>query len=329
MKVLTSIAYGTAILLAAFSGSVATYGLTKFAPGAELVIAVMGVLFEATKLTAFAMLHVRMPIALKGALVLIGLVLMTLNIVGVSGFLSNHYEKQAITAHAATHAVKVETGANVAVLKQQLASAEARVDKATESLGKAKGDRDQIRAVNALIAAASKERDGVAAQLVAAQGRDARAEGSAIEATGEFAAVVFVANALHTDKDQVAHYVLLGIASLPDVAAVLLLIGAGYAAQMRRALVVETVVEPSATIEPEPETIAPQVVEEVPVKVEDTPQLTKRHLAARQAANTRKVNAMVAQKQKEHAIRKGVATRKRNARARAKARANGPKLVAK
>src|SRR5258708_3244436 len=62
------IATTVAIGLASFSGAVATYGLTKFAPGAEYVIAAMGVLFEAGKLTSFAMLHNRMPRALKGAL---------------------------------------------------------------------------------------------------------------------------------------------------------------------------------------------------------------------------------------------------------------------
>jgi hypothetical protein len=36
IPLLTKISYGTAVALACFSGGVATYGLTKFAPGAEM-----------------------------------------------------------------------------------------------------------------------------------------------------------------------------------------------------------------------------------------------------------------------------------------------------
>jgi hypothetical protein len=57
----TKIAYATAIGLACFSGAVATYGLTKFAPSAEFVVAAMGVLFEAGKLTSFAIIHRPLP----------------------------------------------------------------------------------------------------------------------------------------------------------------------------------------------------------------------------------------------------------------------------
>src|SRR5260370_35545009 len=101
---LTKISYGTAVALACFSGGVATYGLTKFAPGAEWVVAAMGALFEAGKLTSFAMLHRPVPPLLKGALVTVGLVLMALNVVGVSGFLSNAYERSHTAAQATAHA---------------------------------------------------------------------------------------------------------------------------------------------------------------------------------------------------------------------------------
>ncbi len=80
-SLLTKLTYTTAVALAIFSGGVSTYGLTKFAPGAEAVIAAMGLLFEAGKVVSFSLMHKQMPDALKGGLLIVGLVLMTLNIV--------------------------------------------------------------------------------------------------------------------------------------------------------------------------------------------------------------------------------------------------------
>jgi hypothetical protein len=243
---LTRLTYITAIALAVFSGSVSTYGLTKFAPGAELVIAAMGLLFEAGKLTAFAMLHKRMPLTLKAALLTVGLVLMSLNIIGVSGFLSNAYEREQTAARAASHTVEAEAKAAVATLERQLAAAEASVTKSREAIGKAKGDRDQIKAVNAIIAAATTERDRLARDLAAAQGKQAKAEGATIAASAEFAAIAFIAAAVGADQDRVAHLVILVIASLPDLLAVLLLVAAGFAHQASQSSA-ETVIQPAAS----------------------------------------------------------------------------------
>src|SRR5712671_1397817 len=121
---LTKLAYSTAVGLALFSGSVATYGLTKFAPGAEWVVAAMGLLFEAGKLTSFALVHKRMPRALKAALLLTGTVLMGLNIAGVSGFLSSSYERSRITAQATTHVAESTAHASASLVERQLAAAE-------------------------------------------------------------------------------------------------------------------------------------------------------------------------------------------------------------
>jgi len=225
---LTRIAYVVAIALALFSGAISTYGLTKFAPGAELVIAVMGLLFEAVKITAFSLLHHRMPALLKGGLLTIGLVLLILNIVGVSGFLSNAYEREQVAAHAVTHSAEAEAAANVTTLERLLKAAEARVTEATAAMGKARGDRDQIKAVNAVILAAAKERDALAEKLRVAQGQKAKAEGSTIQASAEFVAVAFLAAVTTASEERVAHFLLLGIASIPDIAAVLLLLAAGY-----------------------------------------------------------------------------------------------------
>jgi hypothetical protein len=226
--ILTTITYVTAVALALFSGGVSMYGLMKFAPGAELVIAVMALLFEAGKLTAFAVLHRRLPVLLKAALLVVGLVLMTLNIVGVSGFLSHAYEREQVAARASSHSAETEAAANVALLERQMKDAVEGISKANDSLAKAKGDRDQIRAIKDRIAVITAERDRFARELSAALGKKAKAEGSSIAASAEFAAIAFIAAASGINQDRVAHIFILGIASLPDILAVLLLVAAGY-----------------------------------------------------------------------------------------------------
>ncbi len=221
------IAYITAIALAVFSGGVSTYGLTKFAPGAELVIAAMGLLFEAGKLTAFAMLHHQMPRALKSALLVVGLVLMSLNVMGVSGFLSNAYEHEQTATRASTHTAEAEANADVALIERQLAAAEKALAEANDQLIKAKGNKGKIEAANNNIAAKKKERDALVEKMGAAMRSKAKTEGQTIAASGEFAAIAFVAG-LGIDQDKVAHIFILMIASLPDILAVLLLVAAGY-----------------------------------------------------------------------------------------------------
>ena len=123
---LNTVAYTTAIALACFSGAVATYGLTKFAPGAEFVIAAMGVLFEAGKLASFALVHKQMPRSLKAALVLIGLVLMTLNVAGVSGSCPTH-----TSARTSAHRRRTTPPRQTLTPRRTLSSANLRRPKAT------------------------------------------------------------------------------------------------------------------------------------------------------------------------------------------------------
>jgi hypothetical protein len=226
----TKIAYATAIGLACFSGAVATYGLTKFAPGAELVVAAMGVLFEAGKLTSFAIIHRPLPRLLKTALLTIGLCLMALNVAGVSGFLSAAYERQQISAKATAHTAESTAYASASLIERQLAAAESNLAQARQALVRARDDKGRIKAAQAIVTAATAERDALVAKLSAAQASSAKVEGDAIISSAEFAAVAFVAEATGASADVVAHALILAIASLPDVLAVLLLVAAGYAA---------------------------------------------------------------------------------------------------
>src|SRR5258708_5257098 len=142
MKTLLNIlATSTAVGLVAFSGSISAYGLSKFCPGAEPAIIVMAVLFEAAKLTGFAMVHRPAPRALKAGLLSTGLLLMLLNIVGVAGFLSNAYTRAQISARATTHTAESTAHASASLLERQLAQAEGAVAQAPTALVRARADK--------------------------------------------------------------------------------------------------------------------------------------------------------------------------------------------
>jgi hypothetical protein len=128
---LNTFAYGTAIALAGFSGGVATFGMMRLVPGAEIVMGAMGLPFEAGKLTSFAMLHRRaIPKLLRLALAGVGLTLMAANIAGVSGFLSAQYERTHINAQTTTHVASATAYASAGLVERQLASAESNLTQA-------------------------------------------------------------------------------------------------------------------------------------------------------------------------------------------------------
>jgi len=231
MKInLNTISYTTAISLAAFSGGVATFGMMKLVPGAEIVVGAMGLLFEAGKLTSFAMLHRRsVPRLLRGALATVGLTLMAANIAGVSGFLSHEYEKTHINAQATSHTAESTAHAEASLLERQLSQAEAAVAQARTALIRANDDRGRVKAAQAVLTSTTADRDALVARLQAANSTTAQVEGVAISATGEFAAVQFIAGATGASADTVAHAAILTISAVPDVLAVLLLLAAGYA----------------------------------------------------------------------------------------------------
>jgi hypothetical protein len=203
---LSNISYTTAISLAAFSGGVATFGVMKLVPGAEIVVGAMGLLFEAGKLTSFAMLHRRsVPRLLRGALVTVGLTLMAANVAGVSGFLSNEYEKSNIKAHATSHTAETTAHASASLVERQLAAAEGNLAQARQALVRARDDRGRVKAAQAIIDKATAERDSLIKQLAAAQATSAQVEGDTISAGSEFAAIRFIAGATGAGTDRVAH----------------------------------------------------------------------------------------------------------------------------
>jgi hypothetical protein len=225
---LNVIAVATAVGLVTFSGAISAWGLMRFVPGAEFVIVVMAVLFEASKLVGFAMVHRPAPRLLKGALLTVGLLLMTLNVAGVSGFLSNAYMQSRITARAIEHTSEATAHAEASLLERQLAQAEGAVAQARTALVRARDDKGRVKAAQAILTASTADRDVLVAKLSAAQTTTAKVEGSAISATGEFAAVVFMASMFNVDQDTVAKILIAVISALPDVLAALLILTVGY-----------------------------------------------------------------------------------------------------
>jgi hypothetical protein len=226
----------TAICLAGFSGAVATYGMTKLVPGGELVVGAMGALFEAGKLSSFALLHCQaIPRLLRVGLATVGVTLVTANVAGVSGFLSSAYEKSRITAQATNHTAQASAYASVDLIERQLAAAESNLAQAHQALVRARDDKGRVKAAQAVIATATAERDALVKQLAVARSTKALAEGDAINAGSEFAAINFIAGATGASVDTIAHAVILTISAIPDALAVMLLLAAGYAAPKVRA----------------------------------------------------------------------------------------------
>jgi hypothetical protein len=230
---LNTISYSTAIALAGFSGAVATVGMMKLVPGGELVVGAMGVLFEAGKLTSFAMLHRKgAPRLLKVALASVGLTLVAANVAGVAGFLSNAYEHRQISARATAHAAAANAYASADLVERQLSAAESNLAAARAALIRAKDDKARARAAQAIVTTATAEKDALVQKLAAARSIKAQAEGDAINAGSEFAAIQFISGATGASVDTVAHAAIMTVSAIPDVLAVLLLLAAGYSTSM-------------------------------------------------------------------------------------------------
>jgi len=111
-----------------------------------------------------------------------------------------------------------------------LSAAESNLAAARAALIKARDDRGRQKAAQAIVTAATAERDALVQKLTAARSTRAQAEGNAINAGSEFAAIQFIAGATGASVDTVAHATILTISAIPDVLAVLLLLAAGYTA---------------------------------------------------------------------------------------------------
>jgi hypothetical protein len=228
---LSSISYTTAIALAAFSGGVATFGMMRLVPGAEIVVGAMGILFETGKLTCLAMLHRSdVPRIVRAVLACIGIILMTVNVAGVSGFLSNAFEHQRIGARAINHTAEEIAHSTIALIERQLTHAETNLGAAQAALVKARDDKARVKAAQAIVTTATADRDALVKRLATAQATKAKAEGDTITAGSEFAAIAFIAGTTGASIDRVAHIAITTISTVPEILIAFLVVAAGYTA---------------------------------------------------------------------------------------------------
>jgi hypothetical protein len=278
-----SLTYIAAIALVAFSGAVSTSGLGHFAPGAEWVIYTMGVLFEVGKLIALGLV-VRLSwryAPLRIALLALSIVLMVLNVVGVSGFLSNNFERELTKADAVNHTATATAQADVDLLERQLAGAEKALSEANGQLVAAKGNKVRIEAANANIQAKTKTRDGLIERLGAAKRAMVQTESTKIESNGEVAAIMVLAEVMHVSVRDAATRVFVGIACIPELLAFFLMLAVELGHHSHKAPAITAPVEVIAeVVEEKPATPA------APVKAK----LTARQIAARKGWETRRRN---------------------------------------
>jgi hypothetical protein len=147
MKILTlrNFSYVTAVALVTFSGSVSVAGLAKFAPGSVAIVVVMGALFELSKLAIFPQLGrkgVSLPV--RVALGTLGSILVVLNIIGVSGQLSNSYTQRQLSSQAAGHVSTATAYASAELVERQLAQAESNLSQARQALVRARDDKGRV-----------------------------------------------------------------------------------------------------------------------------------------------------------------------------------------
>ena len=132
------------------------------------------------------------------------------------------------TFHSAV--VRRIAAASADLVERQLAAAEGNLAQARAALIKARDDRGRQKAAQAIVTTATAERDALMQKLSIARSTKAQAEGNAINAGSEFAAIQFISSATGASVDTVAHATILTISAIPDVLAVLLLLAAGYTA---------------------------------------------------------------------------------------------------
>lgn len=212
----------TAVAIACLSGTCAAIGLCRFCPGSEPIVLALAALIEAAKL---AVLHQAsrqaIPTPLRTALISAAVVLMGIDALGLAGQLSHAYEQQVTASRASSHTTASATSARATALKDEIRTVDERIATATAGIARAR-DRDQLKALRAVLDAARAERARLTGELAEATDKQAGAEGQAIQAGEVSASVAFLAAALHIDQDTVAHAFILLMALIPECLAALL-----------------------------------------------------------------------------------------------------------
>jgi hypothetical protein len=225
----------SALSLAAVSGGFSIYGMTSIFVGSFWPVIAMGVALELGKLRAVTWIgrHGSAPWwGLKGALTVLVLVLMGLNVIGAFGFLAKaHIGHQvegetAVAGRAADIDARISVQADeVADLDRRIAQIDAAVDKTTS--------RGRTSAAMQLAADQRRNRGDLAAQRDQANRRladlradKARVDGDRKVADADLGPVRYLATLIGAGDQDVLRWFILIVALLLDPAAALLLLAA-------------------------------------------------------------------------------------------------------
>jgi hypothetical protein len=245
MKItLNHLALAVAVAMSAFAGVLATLGLATFVPGAQAAVFIMGALFEIGQLVAFSWLHRHwsvMNVGLRYGLACLALIVVVLDVLGVSGQLSNSYQGRKNSGQIATEQSFAKVDAQIEQAQgelddntHQLALAEEQIGKANEAQLKARDNKDRIKAAKAALTEAylqrtslESKRNAITSKLSGLKVERSQVKGQQIAAAGEFAAVQFAAATFGVSEDVVARIVIMVISSLPNLFAMALIMAAG------------------------------------------------------------------------------------------------------
>ncbi len=223
-----------ALASASVSAGFAITGLTTIFRGAFWPVVGMGIALEAGKLSAVAWLGrgVTAPLAIKGAIVALVIVLMTLNAVGAYGFLTNAHLTHAVAGKLTVdgHAAEIDARMNVAA--STLADVDRRIGQIDNAIAEATR-RGRTSAAMALVDRERRNRAelvsarlGAANALAAMQIEAAAVQGERTELAADSGPVRYLAGLIGAADDAAMKFFILAIACMLDPLAVALLLAA-------------------------------------------------------------------------------------------------------
>jgi hypothetical protein len=223
-----------ALAVAAVSGAFSIVGMTAIFAGAFWPVIGMGVALESAKLSAVAWLGrgYRASHALKGAIVMLVVALMALNVIGAYGFLAKAHIAHEVVGEAqvADHQAQIEArkevaAANVADLDRRIGQIDSAIAEATRrgrtTAAMVLAERQTARR-NELVADRARAAGALASIEVEKAGIENELNGLAAESVP----VRYLSKLVGIDQDTVTRWFVLFVALLLDPLALVLLLAA-------------------------------------------------------------------------------------------------------
>lgn len=259
------------------AGALAAKGMGEFLPASKEIVWSVGGTLEVMNIVSLAWLsssHRGKPV-IKFLLGTLCAIVVTLDIAGVAGQFARGYqgavnEQRSIvqTEQTTVDAEISAAQATVDSIDRQFAALDSQEQAASQGLTKARGDRQQIKAIEKARNDAKADRDrlnekreAAVTKVASLKGKKGAVEGRAINASSEFAAAQYVGKMFGISADEVAYYSIAVLASLLPLFSVFMMLGAGHVGTP----------EPEPTSEPEIRQPQPVKVDALVVKKEDLP----------------------------------------------------------